>query len=45
MLTGFDKFSEVMHNHCEHFVVIGGTACEAAMEEYLELLSTTFSTE
>lgn len=32
MLTGFDKFSEVMRNHCEHFVVIGGTACEAALE-------------
>lgn len=32
MLTGFDKFSEVMRNHREHFVVIGGTACEAALE-------------
>lgn len=32
MLTGFDKFSEVMRNHHEQFVVIGGTACEAALE-------------
>lgn len=31
MLAGFDKFSEVMRNHNEQFVVIGGTACEAAL--------------
>ena len=33
MLVGFDKFSEVMRNHNEQFVVIGGTACEAALED------------
>ena len=33
MLAGFDKFSEVMRNHHEQFVVIGGTACEAALED------------
>lgn len=32
MLIGFDRFSEVMRNYREHFVVIGGTACEAALE-------------
>lgn len=33
MLTGFDKFSEMMQSHKEQFVVIGGTACEAALEQ------------
>jgi len=32
MLTGFDKFKEIMHNYSNQFVVIGGTACEVALE-------------